>query len=44
VEFKNGKVVDVGQSFVSDKLMTFTSEGIAANGQPYRQVVVFDRQ
>jgi hypothetical protein len=42
---KNGKVVEIGQGqIVPGKTYTITEEGINANGQPYRDVLVFDRQ
>jgi hypothetical protein len=45
VWFKNGKAMAVGQSRIdSDKQFTYTSEGIGANGQPFRVVLVWDRQ
>jgi hypothetical protein len=45
VRFKNGKVVDVAQAvIVPGKTYTSTAGGIAANGQPYHQVLVYDRQ
>jgi hypothetical protein len=45
VRFKQGKAVEVGQGvIVPGKTLTFTDEGIAANGQPYHFVVVYDRQ
>jgi hypothetical protein len=45
VRFRNGKVVEVAQGVIAPgKNYTFTEEGILANGQPYHQVLVFDRQ
>jgi hypothetical protein len=45
VYFKNGKAVVAGQARIdSDKQHTYTSEGVAANGQPFRRVTVWDRQ
>jgi hypothetical protein len=45
VRFKQGKTVEVTQLvIVPGKTLTGTNEGIAANGQPYHQVLVFDRQ
>lgn len=45
VRFKNGKPVVVGQGvLVPGKTYTYTAEGIDANGQPYHQVLVSDRQ
>jgi hypothetical protein len=39
------KPVQTGQAIiVLDKTFAGTIEGIAANGQPYHQVLVFDRQ
>ena len=45
VRFKQGKTVEVGQIvLVPGKTYTVTAEGIAANGQPYHYVLVFERQ
>jgi hypothetical protein len=45
VRFKNGKPVQIDQAIiVLGKTFTGTTQGIAANGQPYHQVLVFDRQ
>jgi hypothetical protein len=45
VRFKQGKTVQVTQLvIVPGKTLTATGEGIAANGQSYHQVLVFDRQ
>jgi hypothetical protein len=45
VRFRQGKTVEVGQIvIVPGKTYTATAEGIAANGQPYYYVLVFDRQ
>jgi hypothetical protein len=45
VRFKNGKVVEIAQGqIVPGKTYTVIEEGINANGQPYRDVLVFDRQ
>jgi hypothetical protein len=45
IRFRQGKVVEVGQAIiVPGKTLTFTNEGITANGQPYHGVVVYDRQ
>jgi hypothetical protein len=45
VRLKNGKVVSITQAqLVPGKTYTVIDEGINANGQPYRDVVVFDRQ
>jgi hypothetical protein len=45
VYFKNGKAVSAGQSKIcSDKQYTYTSEGVAANGQPFRRVFVWEKQ
>jgi hypothetical protein len=45
VRFKNGKVVEIAQGqIVPGKTYTLIEEGINANGQPYRDVLVFDRQ
>jgi hypothetical protein len=45
VRFKQGKPVEVTQGvIVPGKTLTFTSEGTAANGQPYHFVYVYDRQ
>jgi hypothetical protein len=42
---KNGKVVEMGQGqIIPGKTYTITEEGINANGQLYRDVLVFDRQ
>jgi hypothetical protein len=45
VRFKNGKVVEIAQGqIVPGKTYTLIEEGINANGQPYRDILVFDRQ
>jgi hypothetical protein len=45
LRFRQGKVIDVGQGvIVPGKTLTFTGEGVAANGQPYHYVTVYDRQ
>jgi hypothetical protein len=45
IRFRQGKAVEVGQAvIVLGKRLTFTDEGITANGQPYHYVVVYDRQ
>jgi hypothetical protein len=45
IRFRQGKAVEVGQGvIVPGKTLTFTDEGITANGQPYHFVVVYDRQ
>jgi hypothetical protein len=45
IRFRQWKAGEVGQGvIVPGKTLTFTSEGITANGQPYHSVVVYDRQ
>jgi hypothetical protein len=45
VRFRQGKAVEVGQAvIVPRKTYTVTNEGINANNQQYRNVMVFDRQ
>jgi hypothetical protein len=45
VRFKNGKVVEVAQ-YIIDPGKTYSghSEGVTANGQPYHDYLVWDRQ
>jgi hypothetical protein len=43
VYFKNGKAVAIGQYSCFGQL-TYTGEGINANGQPYHLNLVYDRQ
>jgi hypothetical protein len=43
VYFKNGKAVAIGQYSCFGQI-TYTGEGINANGQSYRLVLVYDRQ
>jgi hypothetical protein len=45
VRFKNGKVVEVAQ-YIIDPGNTYSghSEGVTANGQPYHDYLVWDRQ
>jgi hypothetical protein len=45
VRFKNGKLVEVAQMIIDPgKTYTGRTEGVAASGQPYHYVYVFDRQ
>ena len=45
VRFRNGKPVLVGQAvIVAGKTHTFTREGIDLNNQPFRSVIVYERQ
>jgi hypothetical protein len=45
VRFKQGKQVEVSQGvIVPGKTYTVTAEGIAANGQSYHYVIVWERQ
>jgi len=45
VRFRQGKTVEVGQGvIVPGKTYTLSIEGIDANSQPYRSVIVYDRQ
>jgi hypothetical protein len=45
VYFKNGRAVVAGQSSIdSDKQYTYRSEGILANGQPFRRIFVWEKQ
>jgi hypothetical protein len=45
VRFKQGKAVEVTQTIIyPGKTWTVTAEGIAANGEPYHFVLVYDRQ
>jgi hypothetical protein len=46
VYFKDGKAVLAGQSRIDsdNKVSTFTAEGVAANGQQTRRVLVWDKQ
>jgi hypothetical protein len=45
IRFKQGKAVEVGQGvIVPGKTLTFTGEGIDANGRSYHYVTAYDRQ
>jgi hypothetical protein len=45
VRFRQGRTVEVGQGvIVPGKTYTLSIEGVDANNQPYRSVIVYDRQ